>query len=156
MQILKADEGDLKQILALQYLAWQREAELLNNFNIQPLTQTLEELEQEFKSSVLLKALDETGLIIGSVRGRTDGQTLHVGKLMVHPDHQGKGIGSLLLRALEQICHMPRCELFTSSKSLSNIRLYENHGYKKFKEERGWADISFVYMEKHMFADNNT
>ncbi|MYT24140.1 GNAT family N-acetyltransferase, partial [Streptomyces sp. SID7760] len=40
--ISAAAAGDTEQILKLQYLAFQREAELYGNYRIQPLTQTLD------------------------------------------------------------------------------------------------------------------
>jgi GNAT superfamily N-acetyltransferase len=149
MLIVAATASDLRQILDLQYLAWQSEAKLLNNHHIQPLRQTYEELEQEFKEGIMLKALGEDGGIIGSVRAHTGGDTLFIGKLMVHPAHQRKGIGSLLLRQIETVSPMPRYELFTSKKSISNIRLYEKHGYRIYQEVPSSSDITFVYMEKH-------
>ena len=48
IQIEKAIETDLNEILNLQRLAYQSEAILLNNFSIPPLMQTLEEVQQEF------------------------------------------------------------------------------------------------------------
>jgi len=42
IKIQKSEEADADEILRLQYAAYQSEAELNNNFNIQPLTQTLE------------------------------------------------------------------------------------------------------------------
>jgi len=67
-QIEKAVFEDLPKILNLQKLAFLNEAKLLNNFSIQPLMQTQEELENEFAKSIVLKLEDESKKIIGSVR----------------------------------------------------------------------------------------
>jgi len=89
------------------------------------------------------------GEIIGSVRAYADGDTVYIGKLMVHPDRQGKGLGKCLLTAIERKLHRKRFELFTSNRSERNLRLYEKSGYKRFREETNEAGITFVYMEKH-------
>lgn len=148
MVICKAEIKDLEEILRLQYLAYQSEAELLNDCNIQPLTQTLEELIAEFKRGVIYKAVDENGRIIGSVRGYVQDGTLHIGKLMVHPGFQGRGIGTSLLKTIENEYKPLRKELFTSSQSLRNLRLYEKCGYSRFKQETMSDNYSFVYLEK--------
>ena len=75
-----------------------------------------------------------------------------IGKLIVHPNHQGKGIGTQLLYAIEQASAAPRYELFTSSKSEKNIRLYERVGYRKFAEKQVSPGLSFVYLEKMALA----
>ena len=49
MDILRADKEDLKEILELQYLAYQSEAALFGGKKIPPLTETLEELEAEYE-----------------------------------------------------------------------------------------------------------
>lgn len=46
MKIIRAVKEDLQEILDLQYLAYQSEAKLLNNYNIPPLNQALEELTE--------------------------------------------------------------------------------------------------------------
>ena len=148
MTILPATHSDLPAILSLQYLAYQSEAVLLQNFSIPPLKQTLAELEAEFASGIILKA-EENGEIIGSVRAKQENGSLLIGKLIVHPAHQGKGIGTQLLYAVEQAAPAPRYELFTSSKSEKNIRLYERAGYVRFAEKEAGAGITFVYIEKH-------
>ena len=40
------------------------------------------------------------------------------------------------------------CGLFTSTRSVDNIRLYEKLGYVKFDEKAVAGDLIFVYMEK--------
>mgnify|MGYP002520345010 FL=1 len=42
--IKKAEKKDLKEILALQYLAYQSEAKLFGSMDIPPLKQTIEEV----------------------------------------------------------------------------------------------------------------
>jgi hypothetical protein len=58
MAILKTAQNDLPKILGLQKLAYLSEAKLLNNYSIQPITQTLEELEKEFKRMTLVERMD--------------------------------------------------------------------------------------------------
>ena len=88
IKIFKADLADMEAILQLQYTAYQSEAEINNNYEIQPLKQTLDELYDEFNKGIILKAVLD-GKIIGSVRAYADGDTVYIGKLIVHPDHQG-------------------------------------------------------------------
>ena len=105
MNITLAKREDLRDILDLQYLAYQSEAEIYNDYNIPPLKQTLEKVESEFDKGVILKATDESGNIIGSVRAFSENGSVYIGKLIVHPNRQRQGIGTALLSA---------CLLYTS------------------------------------------
>lgn len=151
MVIEKAEKSDLKEILGLQYLAYQSEAKLFNDQDIPPLKQTLEDLMSEYQKGIILKATDyedEEKKIIGSVRAYLDNGTAYIGKLIVHPKRQGQGIGSKLLFAIENEYPKQRYELFTSSRSTRNISLYQKLGYKIFAEEVITDELKFVYFEK--------
>lgn len=148
MIITRAEKADLPEILELQYSAYQSEAALVGSRDIQPLRQTLAELESELALGPILKAVDENGELIGSVRGHIREDTLNIGKLMVRPDRQGGGIGTALLEEMERACPQPRYELFTSSLSEGNIRLYERAGYRRFREKTVSAGLTMVYLEK--------
>ncbi|MBR3668066.1 MAG: GNAT family N-acetyltransferase [Ruminococcus sp.] len=146
--IFRAERGDLREILALQYLAYQSEAALFGSRDIPPLKQTLSEVEAEFDRGVILKMLGENGSIIGSVRAYESDGTAYIGKLMVHPDHRRIGLGSRLLAEIEQCFPHRRYELFTSTRSADNIRLYEKNGYRIFSRKPVSSELEFVYMEK--------
>ncbi len=152
--ITTACEGDLEQILQLQYLAYQSEAALFNSQDIPPLKQTLGELREEFLSGRILKMTDESGNIIGSVRAQEKDGTVYIGKLMVHPDHRQKGYGSRLLREIESAYPNRWYELFTSTKSVNNIRLYKSLGYVPFREKSIEKDLRFVYLQKAVPGGN--
>ena len=148
MKIVKAQKEDLKEILDLQYLAYQSEAALFGTKDIPPLKQTLDEVTDEYNSGVVLKMLDENNRIIGSVRAKESNGTVFIGKLMVHPDFRGNRYGTMLLKEVEEYFPKKRYELFTSTRSVSNIRLYEKLGYKIFDEKPIDDELTFVYMEK--------
>ena len=74
--------------------------------------------------------------------------TVYIGKLMVHPQDQGRGIGTKLLLSIEKEFPGYRYELFTSTKSKRNIKLYEKLGYKVFSEKNISEELRFVYLEK--------
>ena len=148
MKIQKAEENNLQKILELQYLAYQSEARLLNNPNIPPLKQTLSEVQKEFENGMILKVVDDVGVIVGSVRAYSRDGTLYIGKLIVHPSLQGKGIGTSLLKEIEKVCPHKRYELFTSSKSARNIALYERLGFRIFEEKPVSNELTFIYLEK--------
>jgi predicted N-acetyltransferase YhbS len=152
MVITKAERKDLGEILELQYLAFQSEAKLLNDFEIPPLKQTLEETEQDYNKGIILKATDETGKIIGSVRTYTENDTAYMGKLIVQPEKQSQGIGTKLIQAIEQECTAARYEIFTGEKSVRVIRLYEHLGYVRFKEQKISDKLTLVFLEKYKFT----
>lgn len=146
-----AHVGDAGEILALQKLAFLSQAELYEDSTLAPLVQTIEEMLRDFTEQTFLKAV-EGGRIVGSVRGRLEGGTCHVGRLVVHPQHQNRGIGSGLMRELEDL-FAPRCdrfELFTGHKSEKSIRLYGSLGYETFRTQEVKPGLSLVYMEKRV------
>ena len=136
-------------------MAYRSEAELLGNFDIPPLKQTLSDLQAEYDKKIFLKAIDDSGAIVGSVRYFSQGDTVYIGKLIVNPAVQGRGIGTSLLIEVEKLCPNKRCELFTSNKSLKNISLYERLGYKIFADKLAAKDLTFVYLEKQRDVSAN-
>lgn len=147
-KIIRAEFEDLPEILELQYLAYQSEAALFGSKDIPPLKETLEEVQEEYKKGTVLKLVTDEEEIIGSVRAYEKDGTAYIGKLMVHPDHRCKGYGSMLLKEIEKYFLGKRYELFTSTRSVDNIRLYEKNGYKVFDRKEIDAELVFVYMEK--------
>lgn len=100
MEITLANIEDAAQILSLQKLAYQSEAAIYQDYSIPPLTQTIEEIKGEFDNQLFLKAVYEKD-IIGSVRAYSDGYSCFVGRLIVHPKWQGKGVGTKLMKTIE-------------------------------------------------------
>lgn len=149
MIIKKAELDDLQEILDLQYLAYQSEAKLFNDNEIPPLKQTIEDVRTEYKKGIVLKVLDTDNAIIGSVRAYLDNGTVYIGKLIVHPQKQGQGIGTKLLQAVETEYPEQRYELFTSTRSARNIALYQRLGYKIFEQKKITDEMEFVYLEKY-------
>ena len=146
--ITKVEKNDLEEILKLQYLAYQSEVALFGNKDIPPLKQTLEEVISEYEAGIVLKMTGDDGRIIGSVRAHEKDGTVYIGKLMVDPDQRRKGYGRRLLLEVEKYFPGKRYELFTSTRSKSNIRLYESCGYKQFDQKAVDEELVFVYMDK--------
>jgi GNAT superfamily N-acetyltransferase len=151
LKIVKAEIMDLPSILSLQKLAYHSEAVLVNDFSITPLTQTLEGITADLHAGTILKAVAERdpNVIIGSVRGRVQDDTLYVARLMVDPALQNRGTGRALLSHIESLYPQMRYELYTSDRSEKNLSLYINNGYKEFKREPLSDEVSFVFLEKY-------
>ena len=90
------------------------------------------------------------GTVVGSVRGRVrDDGTADVGRLIVHPRLQGRGLGTRLLVAIEAALPAARrFELFTGHRSARNLALYERLGYRRCGERRVSDTLSLVYLAK--------
>lgn len=148
LTICHAKPEDAEAILALQKIAYQSEARLYNDWSIPPLTQSLESLLGEFADSVVLKAMSGER-IVGSVRARAAHGVCAVGRLVVHPELQGQGIGSRLLERIEEsFPGVTRYELFTGNKSEANIRLYQRHGYTISRTKMLSPTVTITFMEK--------
>ncbi len=143
-----ASIADAEEILNVQKLAYQSEAEIYNDSSLTPLHQTLDELKKDFSHYTFFKAV-MNNTIVGSVRGRKDGEVCHIGRLVVHPVYQNFGIGKKLMHTIEH--HFESCarfEIFTGHMSKRNIYFYEHLGYAWFKRERVSDKRERVYFEK--------
>jgi ribosomal protein S18 acetylase RimI-like enzyme len=149
-QILKAEINDAEEILEVQKLAYEIEAKRYNNYNIPPLKQTLEELKNQFKDYIILKAVAD-GRIIGTVRAREKKGTCFIGMLAVQPDLQNRGIGTSLMKEIETYFAPKRYELFVGLNSDNNIHLYKKLGYNIYKRDAyEYGDTDIYYMEKKL------
>lgn len=148
LRVERAAPEDAAHILGLQKLAYQSEARLYDDWNLPPLTQTLESLQAEFENTVILKAID-LGQLAGSVRAREMHGTCHIGRLVVSPPAQGRGIGTRLMQEIEAwFSSARRFELFTGSRSEGNLRLYRRLGYVPCREQAAANGVTLVFLEK--------
>lgn len=144
----RATPDDATAILALQKRAYESEAGLYDDWNLPPLTQTLDSLRAGLDGLCVLKAV-EGKEIVGSVRAHAANGTCHIGRLIVSPALQGRGLGTRLMRAIEgEFPGVGHFELFTGSRSEANIRLYERLGYRRSREHVLSPTITLVYLEK--------
>ena len=149
MNIEVASVQDAQSILELQKLAYVSEAEIYNDYDIDPLTQTLNSLQDDFEKQVFFK-VSVNGKIVGSVRGYVDNGTCYIGRLIVHPEFQNQGIGKQLMNKIESFFkYAERYELFTGHRSERNLYLYQKLGYSAYKTEQVNDNLALVFLEKY-------
>jgi GNAT superfamily N-acetyltransferase len=150
MMITQATAPDAEEILALQKLAYQSEAAIYQDYTIPPLTQTLVEIKAELLSRHFLKAVAE-GRIVGSVRAYFEQGTCCIGRLIVHPAYQNRGLGTKLMGEIEACFpDAQRYELFTGHRSVRNLYLYQKLGYRPARTEKVSEKLTMVFLEKHV------
>ena len=166
---LRAQKTDAPEILALQKIAYQSEAELYGDDSLPALQQTLEELQNDFDRRpsngawrqeapedginqdtgfVVLKAV-VNGKIIGSVRGYALNETAYLSRMIVHPYFRKRGIGRRLLDEIEQqFPQVRRFEAKTGHQSKRNLYQLGKRGYQVFKMEPFTSNITWIYLQK--------
>ncbi len=168
----RADKSDAPEILALQKIAYQSEAELYGDDSLPALQQSLEDLENDFERMpqregtvlgargaqdsritdsdriIFLKAV-VNGKIIGSIRGYAIDGTAYLSRLNVHPYFRRRGIGRRLLDEIEQVFpQVSRFETKTGHQSKRNLYQLGKRGYQTFKTEPFTPTITWVYLQK--------
>ena len=149
MIITYANIKDASEILDLQKLAYQMEAERYNDYTLPPLTQTLAGIQDDFAKMTVLKAELE-GKIVGSVRAYAENGTCYIGRLIVHPDYMGRGIGTKLMVKIEdEFKKVQRFELFTGHQTAGALHIYFKMGYREFKQKE-MGTHTLVFLEKNL------
>lgn len=144
--IERATTADAGEILTVQRAAYVSEAQLYGDPYIPPLIESLEQVRKVIEGAVVLKALD-AGRVIGAVRGQVSGTTCLVGRLVVAPDQQGRGIGTALLTALhEAVPEAEAFDLFTGHLSEANLKLYRRLGYRETSRERMDDHLTLIHL----------
>ena len=68
----------------------------------------------------------------------------------VHPDFQGKGVGSLLLKEIEKIAVENKIEIIRFASSLTAVSFYEKMGYQKNGADKTETAGRQIGMEKKL------
>ena len=138
---------DADDVLAVQVAAFGIEARLYGDPVLPPLVETAAELVTDLAAGAGFVALLGDRLV-GSVRVRQADGRLHIARLSVAPDQQGRGIGTALLSLAEKTAPAGDAELFTGHLSAGNLRLYERAGYVLDRRVRVDDHVTLVYLRK--------
>ena len=141
--------GDVDAALDVQRAAFSIEALLYDDPSLPPLQESREQLVADLDRCRGLVALDGDR-VVGSIRVRLDGASLHIARLSVVPDQQGRGLGALLLARAEAVADASEALLFTGHLSASNLRLYARAGYVEQRRVRVDERVTLVYLRKQL------
>lgn len=149
LELRPATLRDVRAALVVQRAAFAIEARLYGDPDLPPLTES----EAGFAASLgtaagFVAVLD--GRLVGSVRARPDGRSLHIARLSVAPDVQGRGIGAALLALAEAAAPADEALLFTGHLSEGNLRLYARAGYVEERRERVDDAVVLVHLRKDL------
>jgi tRNA (guanine37-N1)-methyltransferase len=131
VEIRAVRPGDAGELLTLQRACWVQEQQVNPGVAIDALTETFDDVRAWIGEGVVLVA-HSAGRLVGGVRGRLREATWDVGRLMVAPDLQGRGLGRELLTQIESAAPpgVTGFELFTGAGSTHNQRVYRRAGYR--------------------------
>jgi tRNA (guanine37-N1)-methyltransferase len=144
--VVPADAGEL---LTLQRACWVQELQANPGVEIAALRESLEDLEGWIRTDTVI-VVRSAGRLVGAVRARLrptpEGQAWDIGRLMVAPDLQGRGLGRQLLERIEALAPdgATGFELFTGAGSARNQRMYKKAGYRL----RGEVEPGVVLLTK--------
>ncbi len=130
-EVRLAVPSDAGELLTLQRACWVQEQQANPDVWIPPLHEGLADVQAWMREWTTL-VLRVGGRLVGAARGRRDGGTWDVGRVMAAPDLQGRGLGRFMLGAIEEAAPPEVTDylLFTGARSERNIRLYKKAGYR--------------------------
>jgi tRNA (guanine37-N1)-methyltransferase len=131
LELRLATPADAPEILTLQRACWVQEALANDTLAVPALHETLDDVTRDLGlwSTFVLRAGQR---LVGAVRGRLDGDTWDIGRVMLAPDLQGRGHGRMLLEHIESVAPAEAIgfKLFTGAASADNLRMYKRAGYR--------------------------
>jgi tRNA (guanine37-N1)-methyltransferase len=129
--IERATRGDAGELLTLQRACWVQEAIENELLDIPALHESLADVEESIRDWDTY-VVRSAGRLVGSVRGRLDEDRWVIGRLMVAPDLQGRGLGRTLLEHIQQVASPSASSywLLTGARSMRNQRLYKSAGFR--------------------------
>jgi ribosomal protein S18 acetylase RimI-like enzyme len=148
MEIVDARLEDAPAILAVQRLAFAPAAERYDDDRLPPLVETDEDIARDIREQVVLIAVEDSR-VVGSVRGVDRDGCVYVGRLVVHPAAQRRGIARRLMLELEcRFTTAPCFELFTGNLNEPGMGLYRQLGYVEVERRSVKGSLELVYMRK--------
>ncbi|HSV40057.1 MAG TPA: tRNA (guanosine(37)-N1)-methyltransferase TrmD [Nocardioidaceae bacterium] len=152
IEVRPAQPSDAGEILTLQRACWVQEALANEILTIPALSESYDEVRAWMDDWTVFVARSGERLV-GGVRGRLSRSgAWDIGRLMVAPDLQGRGLGRRLLEHIEAAAPADATvlRLFTGARSEENLRMYKKAGYRLIGPMEG--DPHAVRLEKRRFS----
>ena len=133
--IVPAVRGDAGELLTLQRACWVQEALANDMLDIPALHESLADVEASLDDWAYF-VVRSAGRLVGAVRGRLEGDHWDIGRVMVAPDLQGRGLGRALLEHIQGVAPAEASSyvLFTGANSSDNQRMYKKAGFSLRKD----------------------
>ncbi|GAB2956803.1 GNAT family N-acetyltransferase [Amycolatopsis acidiphila] len=131
---LRLGEADAGELLTLQRAAYVTEARAHGDLNLPPLVETLGQLLAVLRDPACFAwGIRLSGRLVASVRVLVRAGVGEVGRLVVAPDQQRRGLGRSMMRALEELLppEVVTLRLFTGEHSSGPLALYASLGYRE-------------------------
>ena len=148
MKIELATIHDVPALLELQRKAFGPLCEELGWEDAPILSESLEHLYEEFSQCMTLKVENEEGVIVGSVHGKVTDGSLYIGRLMVLPEYQQRGIGKRLFHEIQSRLPHLRTWLCTCQQVRPPYEFYLREGFRPYQSEIVGPGLTWTYMEK--------
>jgi tRNA (guanine37-N1)-methyltransferase len=131
LEIGPATRADAGELFTLTRACWLQELWANPGVTIPALEESFDDLVRSLEVWTTLVAR-AGGRLVGACRGRLEGEVWDIGRVMVAPDLQGRGLGRHLLELAERAAPdgATSYQLFTGAGSTANIALYKKAGYR--------------------------
>src|SRR6478735_12519997 len=131
VEIRPATPADAGELHVLQLACWVQVQQENPGVHVAALHETPADVRAWLDTHTVLVARSG-GRLIGSVRGIMHEDVWDIGRLMVAPDLEGRGLGRELLGRMEALAPPAATAywLFTGEKSERNLRMYKKAGYR--------------------------
>ena len=134
LDVRPAQPADAEEVAVLQRACWLSEAVANSTLDLPALSEDADEVRRGF-AQWQTWVVRSGGRLVGSVRARASTETpgqWEIGRLMVAPDLQGRGIGRALLAYAEAAAPAGTRRLWinTGTRSAANLRRYRRAGYR--------------------------
>jgi ribosomal protein S18 acetylase RimI-like enzyme len=144
----RLDSTAAGELLTLQLAAFVKPAQDHADLNLPPLLENLSDLQASLVAgNTVALGIRQAHRLVAAVRLHRNASTVNLERLIVAPDCQGQGLGTILLQAAETVFpHCQSIQLCTGQYSLQSIQLYQRLGYQisQHSPADGYELIHFV------------
>jgi len=147
LRVRRYERPDKDEVIHLHKLALDQ---IFANLGDGPWDSDLQKIEETYlknRGEFLVAVLDDKIVGMGALRRRDD-SVAEIKRMRVHPKHQGRGIGKLILGGLEDAAKKygyTTLILDTCTEQVTAQKMYEKHGYKKIRETKLGRFDSMIY-----------